>query len=120
MVVFDLTDSQTFHNVHNWLKQIKTHVGDNVCKLLVGNKSDLADQRAVTKEQIAQLASEINCEYFEVSAKTGEYITDAFYQISKDVKDVFFPNAKPKERMTLSIRPGGNADGDVSGGKCCK
>mmetsp|Transcript_39445 Transcript_39445/g.55033 ORF Transcript_39445/g.55033 Transcript_39445/m.55033 type:complete len:100 (+) Transcript_39445:297-596(+) len=96
MVVFDLTDEGTFENVRNWLRQIKTHAGENVCKLLIANKSDLAEERGVSDEEIKQLAEDIGLKYFLCSAKSGENINEAFMSIAKSIKDQFFPNAKPR------------------------
>jgi small GTP-binding protein domain len=120
MIVFDLTDPQSFENVTNWLKQIKAQVGDNVSKLLLANKADLVDERQVSKEQIQDLCKEIDIECIEVSAKTGDNVTEAFMQMSKDIKDKFFPNAKPATRTTVSIRKTQEPEPEVSGPRCCK
>ncbi len=119
LVVFDLTDFQTFENVTNWLRQIKSQVGDNVAKLVLANKADLVNERTVPQEKVQQLCREVGVECLEVSAKTGDNILEAFMQISKDIKDRFFPNAKPMQRNTISIQ---NKEefADTSGPKCCK
>jgi len=88
VIVFDLTDEGTFDNVRNWIRQIKNHAGENVCKLLVGNKCDIEENR-VSKEKIAEFVKETNIEYFETSAKNNININEAFYSIAKDVKSKF-------------------------------
>jgi Ras-related protein Rab-1A len=45
--VYDVTDQASFENVQSWLGEIDKYAGDNVNKLLVGNKSDLATKRVV-------------------------------------------------------------------------
>jgi len=125
IVVFDLTDEASFENVRNWLRQIKTHAGENVCKILVGNKSDMPEARAVTKDKIDEFTKEISIEYFEASAKNNENIAEAFTSISKMVKEKFFANLKGGGQTGGTTNGGtklnknGKPDEDVRSGKGC-
>lgn len=47
---------ETFQNVKTWLQEIDRYASQNVCKLLVGNKCDLANKRAVNFDR-AQVGS---------------------------------------------------------------
>ena len=47
IIVYDITDKESFDNVRQWLFEIDRYASENVCKLLVGNKSDLGNKRAV-------------------------------------------------------------------------
>lgn len=47
-IVYDITDQESFNNVKQWLSEIDRYASDNVNKLLVGNKSDLEDNRVVS------------------------------------------------------------------------
>jgi GTPase SAR1 family protein len=38
---------ESFNNVKQWMSEIDRYANDSVCKLLVGNKCDLAESRAV-------------------------------------------------------------------------
>lgn len=49
-IVYDVTDQESFNNVKQWLSEIDRYASDNVNKLLVGNKCDLKDNRAVPYE----------------------------------------------------------------------
>lgn len=42
---------ESFNNVKHWLSEIDRYASDSVCKLLVGNKCDLVDIKAVATEQ---------------------------------------------------------------------
>lgn len=119
LVVFDLTDMLTFESVSNWLRQIKSQIGDNVSQLIVANKADLVKERVVSKDQIQALCKEVGVECLEVSAKSGEGVTEAFMTISKDIKDRFFPNARPAARSTVSLQDKVERE-EVSGPRCCK
>jgi GTPase SAR1 family protein len=49
-VVYDVTDQESFNNVKQWLNEINRYASENVNKLLVGNKCDLAESRVVSYE----------------------------------------------------------------------
>ena len=59
LLVFDVTNRQSFLNVKNWMRQIEMHASEHVNKLLLGNKCDaLEAQRAVANEEAAALAGD--------------------------------------------------------------
>ena len=41
IIVYDVTDKESFGNVRQWLHEIDRYAADSVNKLLVGNKADL-------------------------------------------------------------------------------
>jgi len=49
---------------------------------LRGNKSDLVDQKKVNSEEIVNLAKDLNLEYIETSALSGENVDNAFYRLA--------------------------------------
>jgi 50S ribosomal subunit-associated GTPase HflX len=51
--------------------------------LLVGNKSDLAESRAVNQNEINELISKYSFDYVEISAKTGNFVKTAFETLTK-------------------------------------
>ena len=86
LLVYDITVKKTFENVANWMDQINTvNDGQHVCKILIGNKCDMEDQRKVTKDQGAELAKSYDIPFLETSAKDGINVQDAFLNITKDV-----------------------------------
>ena len=50
-MVYDVTDADTFTNVKAWLSEIDRFACEGVDKLLVGNKSDLAEKKVVEYDQ---------------------------------------------------------------------
>ena len=50
MIIFDLTDNRTFESIKNWIESIKEKAAEGVPTILIGNKIDLEDDRAVTNE----------------------------------------------------------------------
>ena len=116
LVVFDITDQASFDNVKSWLQQIRSLASEDVSLLLIGNKSDLEDKRVVTKDNIDQLTRDINVQYFEVSARTGSNVEEAFYHISKDVKEKLL---KSGEIPMKNINIGNSGGGNKKEKKCC-
>ena len=51
MIVYDITNPKSFENVKNWIKNIEENASDDVELMLLGNKCDMEDSRAVTREQ---------------------------------------------------------------------
>lgn len=51
IIVYDVTDMESFNNIKQWLSEIDRYASDNVCKLLVGNKCDLVDSKVVDTEK---------------------------------------------------------------------
>eukprot|EP01115_Flamella_aegyptia_P015598 TRINITY_DN96_c0_g1_i2.p1 TRINITY_DN96_c0_g1~~TRINITY_DN96_c0_g1_i2.p1 ORF type:complete len:206 (+),score=32.05 TRINITY_DN96_c0_g1_i2:73-690(+) len=87
IVVYDVTTQKSFDNISKWLKEIDTFAGQNVKKLLVGNKCDLANERVISKDQGQELANEINVPFVETSAKESTNVEECFLQMAKDIKD---------------------------------
>ena len=90
IIVFDLSDKKSFISITEWLKQIEKHANENVFKFLVGNKSDLVEERKVTYEEAKQYADDHELPYIETSAKEGININELFDESIKS----FLTNTK--------------------------
>jgi len=87
IVVYDITNQETFNNVHKWLQEIDRYACENVHKLLVGNKSDLVNERKVQTEQAQDFANSLNLTFLETSAKNSSNVEDAFMRMAKAIKE---------------------------------
>ena len=70
-------------HVTEWLKYIEKYAKENVLKFLVGNKSDLEDNRAISQTEANNFAEEHNLPYIETSAKEGFNIDELFEETLK-------------------------------------
>ncbi|MCL4112818.1 UNVERIFIED_CONTAM: hypothetical protein GTU68_029823 [Idotea baltica] len=69
ILVYDITDRQSFKDIENWLAEVDKYGNENVVKLLVGNKSDLEANRQVKAEEGKNLADSLGIKFLETSAK---------------------------------------------------
>ncbi|KAJ9474021.1 Ras-related protein SEC4 [Pseudozyma hubeiensis] len=86
LLVFDVTDQKSFENVRTWHANIEQHASEGVSKILIGNKSDWEEKRAVTSEQGEELARELGIPYIETSAKSNANVEEAFFNLAREVK----------------------------------
>eukprot|EP01083_Nonionella_stella_P141298 435095_1 len=94
IVVFDITDKQSFLDLERWLNQVNERASDVAKLFLVGTKIDLQQQRMVTFDEANTYAQSKNFRYCEVSAKSGRNInqlftTVALYVLRDKVVDIF-------------------------------
>lgn len=85
-VVYDVTDMDSFTHVQRWLAEIEKYGKEDVCVLLVGNKSDMVTNRVVDPEMGKALADQYNIPFIETSAKNASNVEDAFLRMASDIK----------------------------------
>jgi small GTP-binding protein len=101
-LVFDISNRDSFDHIDRSFHDVKELARSDVVAVLMGNKSDKADEREVTREEAEQFAKERQMKYFETSAKTGshvgeaviacvevieKYIADGVYDVRPDPQD---------------------------------
>ena len=85
MIVYSITDEKSFQQIGKWMNQIKENAPPDVKILLVGNKSDLKQERVVSYEAGEDCAQRNNVPFFETSAFNGENINKVFEQLGSDI-----------------------------------
>ncbi len=115
LLVFDLTDRDTFEKTKSWLMSIYEKAGKDVMIVLVGNKYDLKENKGVEfvpEFEISALAEAHSIAYFLASAKEDYNIQEIFRHIAKGVKE-----------KALSSGDGGlrlHGEQGNGNGTCCK
>jgi Ras-related protein Rab-1A len=87
IVVYDVTDTESFDNVKKWLQEIDKNAGEGAQKLLVGNKCDLASKKAVDYGTAKELADEMSMPFLEASAKNSSNVEAAFMAMTSAIKN---------------------------------
>jgi small GTP-binding protein len=88
-IVVDRTRIESLTNVDTWYNEIRKYSENEINIVLVGNKSDLAEQIVVTEEDIKNVAGKYNFHYILSSAKTGENVNEAFTYIAYNFLNSF-------------------------------
>ena len=83
LVVFDITDRDSFDHIRNWMVDIDKFAKEGVLRILVGNKCDLSHERKVTTEEAKGIANKYGIKYIETSAKDTINIDDLFVSTAK-------------------------------------
>ncbi|XP_075994877.1 ras-related protein Rab-37 isoform X2 [Genypterus blacodes] len=86
LLLYDITSKTSFDNIRAWLTEIHEYAQKDVVIMLLGNKSDMAAERAVKKEDGEKLAKEYGVPFMETSAKTGVNVELAFLAIAKELR----------------------------------
>jgi Ras-related protein Rab-6A len=82
VVVFDLTSRQSFESTKRWIADVRAQRGNDVIIVLVGNKTDLTEQREVTSAEVEARASEEDIMFIETSAKDNSNIKLLFRRLA--------------------------------------
>jgi Ras-related protein Rab-1A len=86
VVVYDITDRESFDQVQHWMSEIDAHASADVCRLLVGNKADLNDKRAVKTEEGETIARQFGIPFLETSAKDASHVEEMFVTMAGAMK----------------------------------
>lgn len=103
VLVFDITNFSSFKSIKSWysnlLNQIKESERAYFPLVLVGNKADLAKNRAVPAEEAIKLAETLGCSYIESSAKDNTKINEILAELVRNITfkinhELIYPSAE--------------------------
>ena len=118
LLVFDITNKETFYLIQNWVEDIHQNNKSNIGKILLGNKSDLEESRQVSKEEAEQLAKDLGCPYIEASAKTGENINETISEIAKLSYEYYKKLDESEKRRSIKLT-NNHKKGEQNKKGCC-
>lgn len=121
IVVYDITDRDSYNNVKTWLSEIQRFASENVNTLLVGNKADLQSKRVVEKADAEEYSRSSSMPFLETSAKNADNVEAAFLTMASSIKNRMASAPAPSSsgagaKVTMS---GADISGNKQGGGCC-
>eukprot|EP00026_Physarum_polycephalum_P015506 Phypoly_transcript_16206.p1 GENE.Phypoly_transcript_16206~~Phypoly_transcript_16206.p1 ORF type:complete len:209 (+),score=30.27 Phypoly_transcript_16206:171-797(+) len=103
LIVYDITNEDSFNNVAKWLQEIQNYTYDNLTILLAGNKVDLADKQLVASSTGKDFATQQHMQFIETSAKTGHNIDQSFAALATDMKRKHDAESMPAASSTVKV-----------------
>lgn len=120
VVVYDITNANSFHQTSKWIDDVRTERGSDVIIMLVGNKTDLSDKRQVSMEEGERKAKELNVMFIETSAKAGYNVKQLFRRVAAALPGMDSTENKPPEDMQeVVLKDSPNETKDPEGGCAC-
>ena len=106
LLIYDVTDKDSFKNLSNWLIEIEKNANKNVLKVLIGNKTDLEDKRVISYNQGKEFADTYGLKFVETSAKKNVNVSEAFETLGREIMaanvDKKIIKQKQNKKITVS------------------
>ena len=105
-VVYDISRKITFENVDKWIGELKSNGSEDVLIMLVGNKTDLKEQREIFEEDVKKKAEQYNIAFCETSALEGYNIEYAFESLINEITKKVEKERENKNGKSLNKKEG--------------
>jgi Ras-related protein Rab-1A len=106
LLLYDVTDKDSFKNLSNWLIEIEKNSSKNVIKVLIGNKTDLEDKRVISQNQGKDFADTYGLKFIETSVKKNINVKEAFETLGRELMatsgDKRITKEKPNKKISVS------------------
>ena len=123
LVVYDIANKKTFENADKWIMELKDCSDKKLSLILIGNKSDLENNRQVSKQEGEAKAKNNGIAFLETSALAGNNIELAFQTLVEEIYDKCHKDFEPValvdigESKTLSLEE--KKQEEQKKGGCC-
>ena len=119
LIVYDVTDPESFESVRNWVTEVDRLGNDSVCKILIGNKCDKEGDRKINFEQGADLAKQYEMPFLEASAKSAYNVEQVFTTITRAISEKFAKMQAAQTNYSAKLKKGSSLEHNSSTGGCC-
>ncbi|XP_041365491.1 EF-hand calcium-binding domain-containing protein 4B-like isoform X2 [Gigantopelta aegis] len=87
LIMYDVTSESSFISIRSWMSSVRDGVDDDTVIVLVGNKTEVEENRTVKSRDGSRLAEEFASLFFETSAKTGSNVKETIVAMSKILQE---------------------------------
>ena len=90
VLVYSITDAESFLQLKTIYAHLRRTKGEGAVLpcIVVGNKTDLANQRSVSQEEGQTFANQVNCPFVEVSAMNRGQVEDLFATLVRSIHNI--------------------------------
>ncbi|XP_065669081.1 ras-related protein Rab-21 isoform X2 [Hydra vulgaris] len=85
ILVYDITDEDSFQKVKNWVKELRKMLGEEICLCIAGNKIDMDKERHVLVSEAEEYAKSVGAKHYHTSAKLNRGIEEMFLDLTKSM-----------------------------------
>ena len=112
LLIYDVTDKDSFRNLSNWLIEIEKNANKNVLKIVIGNKTDLENKRVISYNQGKEFADTYGLKFLETSAKKNLNVNEAFETLGRELMAASEDKKiiKQKQNKKISVGKAENLD----------
>ncbi|CAD8107215.1 unnamed protein product [Paramecium sonneborni] len=132
IVCYDITNEKSFSDLQKWIEDVKEERGDEVLIYILGNKTDLEQDRQVQTDQAEAKAKELGAQFSEVSAKSAHNVAEFFKKLSYDLQgspneqqqqqqpqQQKAPQLQQQQNQTQQLKSNDATEDKKQGGGCC-
>ena len=94
LLVCDITRKETLDNLLTWGKRLKATTGE-IPLIILANKSDLTDEYDCSEKDLKSYSKKLNAPILKTSAKFGDNVIRAFFNMGEVVINDLFSEDKP-------------------------
>ena len=117
LIVFDLTQKESFENIENWINEVTVYTGKDVIMICLGNKSDL--KKGIDKNLIDDFQKKTGLEIINVSAKTGDGVEEAFKHIIELLIKKNMEKGDTFNNNRIKLDENNNDNNEKNNDSCC-
>ena len=104
IVVFDITNKDSFLSVENWVKHCSSTGNKDINFILVGNKNDIEEERKISLDEANSFAEKKNMNYYDISAFKDEDVKQIFDEAFNSFYSKFIENKDPNAYQKTRIK----------------
>jgi len=83
IIMYDITNPGSLDSINKWYEETQSYLQTSTPKLLVGNKLDRVNERAVASQKGEELAERLGMQFIETSAKNSTNVKQAFETMTR-------------------------------------
>lgn len=122
IVCYDITNRDSYEHTNQWIEDVRAERGSDVVIMLVGNKTDLPDNRRVSRAEAEAKSKKLGVLFIETSARDGFNVKQLFRQLALALPGDDSSTASATATQ-VQLSPGlkigeGGADADKEGCAC--